>query len=258
MANDWYTVNEISDGVFVIEENAHWERVRSYLFTGTDAAWLIDTGTGIGNFSERVRQITDRDVRVLTTHAHWDHIGAHDRFDRVYVHREDADWLSNGLPLSAQMIRESIAKEPFAVPRDSIFNLDRYVPPCVATPIPLEDGDLIGCHDFSFRVIHTPGHSPGSVCYYEESTGLLATGDTVYQGTIYANYPSTDPEDLLTSYRRLAALGKVSKILPGHGKSPLHPSCIGAALEVLTAIRDRGELCHGSGLHQAQDISFLF
>ena len=56
------------------------------------------------------------------------------------------------------------------------------------------------------QVLHTPGHSPGHLCFWEEARGDLYTGDLVYLDTLFAYYPSTDPEAYLTSLEVIAAL----------------------------------------------------
>ena len=71
----WYTVEVIGPGSWCISEYAHWEETHCYLLTGAEKALLLDTGLGIGKIREQVDRLTALPVQVLTTHAHWDHIG---------------------------------------------------------------------------------------------------------------------------------------------------------------------------------------
>ena len=254
----WFSIQEIASDVFAIAEDRHWERVRSYLFRGSDISWLVDTGTGIGDIHAVVTSLTSAPIRVVTTHVHWDHIGGHDRFEEVLVHCLDADWLRHGIPLSPERIRAEVAKVAFDAPADSSFDLDTYAPPTVSSPRIVEDGTLLESDAYRFRVLHTPGHSPGSLCLHELERGLLITGDLLYRGMIYADYPSTDPQALLASYCRLAELEGIRTLLPGHNDSSLPPAFIRRGLELLEQVDRAGQLVHGAGVHSAEDIAFRF
>ena len=258
LLSDWYSVEQIDEDVFAIAEDAHWEKARCYLFCGDDASWLVDTGTGIGNIHTLVQSLTTSPVRVLTTHTHWDHIGGHSDFDNVYVHPGDAAWLRDGIPLPLSVIRSDIARIPFDVPHDSDFVLETYAPPHVASPQLLRHGDVMANSHFHLEVVHTPGHSPGSICLFERRSGTLVTGDSVYRGTIYAHYPSTDPQALYESYKRLSQIDGVQRILPGHNDSCLAPDILEEGMHLLEPIRSAGKLHHGTGEHVGERISFLF
>lgn len=256
--SEWYTVEQIDENIFAIAEDAHWEKARCYLFFGDDVSWLIDTGTGIGNIRTLIQSFTSSPVNVLTTHAHWDHIGGHADFENIYIHERDAGWLRDGIPVPLPMMRADIAKVPFDVPQDSKFVLETYVPPRVLSPYLLQDGDIVTNSHFRLEVLHTPGHSPGSICLYERDRGILVTGDLVYRGTIYAHYPSTDPKALYESYLTLSKLKAIRHILPGHNDSCLPPNILKEGVQLLETIRAADRLHHGTGEHAGDNISFLF
>jgi len=256
--SEWYTVEQLDENIFAIAEDAHWEKARSYLFRGDDVSWLIDTGTGIGNIRSLVRSLTVSPVSVLTTHVHWDHIGGHGQFENIHVHELDAAWLRDGIPLPLPVIRADMVKIPFEVPQDSDFVLETYAPPRVESPHILHHGDCLTNSNFSLEVLHTPGHSPGSICIFERNTGTLVTGDLLYRGTIYAHYPSTDPQALYRSYCQLNQLEGIRKILPGHNDSCLSPGILEEGMSLLELIRARGQLHHGTGEHVGEHVSFLF
>ena len=77
----------------------------------------------------------------------------------------------------------------------------------------LRDGDVIDIGGRRIEVCHTPGHSPGHMCFWEKERGYLFTGDLVYKDTLFAYYPSTDPEAYLASLERIAAL-PARKVFP--------------------------------------------
>ena len=90
-----------------------------------------------------------------------------------------------------------------------------------ALPVPdilLSEGDIVAAS--GLRVLHTPGHSPGSICLVEEGGKLAYTGDTLFCGGIgRADFPDASPEDLVRSLTRLLSLldGKC-RCWPGHGR----------------------------------------
>ena len=257
MIDDWFQVNKIQPNIFAISEPFHWEKVRSYLFLGSNKALLVDTGTGICDISMVIKQFASLPVVVITTHCHWDHTGSHDKFKTIMIHREDAEWLKNGIPIPIGVIRKQVMKEPFNPDLCPDFDINNYQPPVISDPTILEDGDFIENGRHKLRVIHTPGHSPGSICLFEENDRILITGDTLYRGTIYANYPGTDPAALCNSIIKLDSLNPLA-ILPGHNDDMLDCSILNRAAELAFELKEKKLAYHGSGLHEKNDICFLF
>ncbi|PSL42348.1 glyoxylase-like metal-dependent hydrolase (beta-lactamase superfamily II) [Salsuginibacillus halophilus] len=142
---------------------------------------------------------------VLLTHAHFDHIGAVDAVRKtynvpVYLHEDEAGWLpepsKNG---SSLFIGQSItAKEA-----DSFITTD----------------GLLDIDPFSFKVLLTPGHSPGSVSFYHEKTATVFAGDTLFQeGIGRTDLPGGDHQQLLDSiHHQLLELPEETTVAPGHG-----------------------------------------
>jgi glyoxylase-like metal-dependent hydrolase (beta-lactamase superfamily II) len=95
------------------------------------------------------------------------------------------------------------------------FDLDiRGVQPDIL----LKDGDIFHLEEFYFQVIHTPGHSYGSSCFYFPDEVLLISGDTLFKGT-YGNisFPTSEPNKIKSSLEKLAKLPKETTVWPGHG-----------------------------------------
>ena len=80
--NQWFTVEEIDASTYGIAEYGQWMKVHSHLFIGDEMAILADTGLGVGNIRAVVESLTRLPVKVVTTHAHWDHTGGHHLFDQ--------------------------------------------------------------------------------------------------------------------------------------------------------------------------------
>jgi glyoxylase-like metal-dependent hydrolase (beta-lactamase superfamily II) len=139
---------------------------------------------------------------ILLTHSHWDHIAdVHPLKERtgalVFIHPLDAKNIkhpgSDGIPLSLPIL--GVDPDDF-----------------------LEEGKVIQVGKLQVAVIHTPGHSPGSVCLYLREQKILFSGDTLFQGTIgNLHLPTSQPEKMWESLRKLAALPPETHVVPGHG-----------------------------------------
>lgn len=253
--NGWFTIEEIDSNTFAISEYGHWENAHSYLLIGRSRACLIDTGTGIGNIKEVTDSLTDLPVQVVTTHVHWDHIGGHGFFTELAVHFADAEWLRGGLPIPLHMIRRSLLQEPLTRPAPAGFDPAGYRPFTGEPARLLHDGDLIDLGERTLRILHTPGHSPGHICLYEAERGYLYTGDLIYQGTLYAFYPSTDPLAFAASVQRLCELSEVRRILPGHNELKLPDGFLQAVNEAFQKLKANGLLRQGTGLHSFEKFN---
>ena len=96
------------------------------------------------------------------------------------------------------------------------------------------------------EVLHTPGHSPGHMCFWEKERSYLFTGDLVYKDTLFAYYPSTDPEAYLESLEKLARL-PAKRVFPAHHSLDIQPEIIVRMRDELKKLKECGKLCHGSG-----------
>jgi len=86
----------------------------------------------------------------------------------------------------------------------------------------LEEGDEVRIGRFSLTIMHTPGHTRGSVSLYCASAGVVLTGDTLFAGSIgRTDFPESSPQDMLNSLIRLAGLPDPTLVYPGHGPSTI-------------------------------------
>lgn len=169
------------------------------LLIGNDRALLIDTGLGVCNIYEQVRKLTDRPITAVASHIHWDHIGGHKYFSHFYAHEAELNWLNGKFPLPVQAVKNMLT-DRCELPED--FDISNYEifqgkPSCI-----LKDGDNIALGGRTIQAMHTPGHSPGHLCFWEAERGYLFSGDLVYKGTLFAHYPSTDPQSYLNSLEK--------------------------------------------------------
>ncbi|MGL5352014.1 MAG: MBL fold metallo-hydrolase [Clostridium sp.] len=252
--DSWFTIEKIDDVTFAISEYGHWEKVHSYLLIGTKYALLIDTGLGIGNIKKEVDKLTSLPIKVITTHCHWDHIGGHKYFKDINIHENDEAWIKKGLPIPVNSIKESILKEEFTkvIPRE--FNINNYIVYTCKTVGIVKDNDVINIGEREISVIHTPGHSPGHICLYEEEKGFLYTGDLIYLGTLYAFYPSTSPKDFKDSIDRISSIRNITRILPGHNEININLDIIKSIQDAFALIENKNLLKHGSGTFEFGDF----
>ena len=196
---DWFTIDQVDESTYIISEYRHWEETHCYLLIGSDRALLVDTGLGVCNIYEQVRKLTDKPITAVATHIHWDHNGGHKYFPDFYAHKAELDWLDGGFPLPAQAVKNMVA-DRCELPRD--FDINKYEIFQGEPSRVLDDGDTIDLGGRTIQALHTPGHSPGHLCFWEAEKGYLFSGDLVYKGTLFANYPSTDPQSYLDSLEK--------------------------------------------------------
>lgn len=159
----------------------------------------------------------------IFTHGHLDHTSALPAlltawFARgvsvpVAVHAADADYFGPSGELTNRQLFAAIG---------AIGYFQEYWRPLPAADILLEDGQTLS--GTNLRVIHSPGHTKGSICLYDEGAGFLLSGDTLFRdGVGRSDGPDSDPAALEASLERLLALPPETRVFPGHGE----PTTIG-------------------------------
>ena len=94
------------------------------------------------------------------------------------------------------------------------------------------------------------------MCFFDEENGAMFTGDNLYYGMIYLNYPSTDPEAYDRSIRKMYAYrSKIKKLLPAHHQLDIETDLLDTVVDLLDGIKSRGELRHGTGIVAGKNIS---
>ncbi|MCT4564377.1 MAG: MBL fold metallo-hydrolase [Maledivibacter sp.] len=249
--SDWFTIEKIDKDTHIISEYKHWEESHAYLINGTTSSLLIDTGLGIMNIYNEVVKLTDKPIIAVATHVHWDHIGGHEYFPNFYVHEDEVNWLEGEFPLTLEQIKAFVV-EDCELPES--FNIDDYrLFQGTATGV-LKDNDVINIGGRTIQVLHTPGHSPGHMCFYEKDREYLFTGDLVYKGTLFAYFPSTDPEAYLSSMERVASL-PVKRVFPAHHDLNIKPSILQDMKKAFTELKMDDKLHHGSGTFEYSNFA---
>jgi len=215
-----YKIQEIAKGIWQIDE---FSMDNIYVVEGARRAAVIDAGTGTGDLKSVIERLTDKPYDVFLTHAHVDHVGGMEQFCEARIHPGDIPAASspNG-PTSVANRRRYGARAFTAYPADRLpFTLDDFKPmdPAVIRWIPLRNGERFDLGGRSLEVIHTPGHSPGSVCFFDREDRTLFSGDAFLRVVIL---PSADSrrERLATwlagACKIEARLHEIDRICAGH------------------------------------------
>lgn len=167
----------------------------------TREAIVIDPGDEPDRIVETIKEDKLNVSTIVCTHGHFDHLGAIGDIKRetgakVLIHNDDL--------FIFKTARQQAALWGFEI--DDMPDPDETV----------KDGDIIRVGNLVFKFIHTPGHSPGSICLYGE--GVVFTGDTLFQDSVgRTDLPGGNMEKLKESFKRLLNLPDEIEVFPGHG-----------------------------------------
>ncbi len=169
---------------------------------------LIDCGSGFF-VEETLGQMEEYGINpkkiktIVITHAHFDHCGGAKEWKKItgakiFIHEKD----KNALETGEGTMNEEFEAEYQPVKADKI----------------LKEGDVIKAGKYSFKVIHTPGHTPGSICLWDEKNKVLISGDTLFlDGVGRTDIKGGSEKQLKESLKKIKGLGNIDILLPGHG-----------------------------------------
>jgi len=168
---------------------------------GNKEAIIIDPGDEPDRIIEYIREKELSVKKIVYTHTHFDHVGALPELKEA---------------TGAELMMHKEEFPIYDAARDMAAFWGYQIDPLPKPDVLLSEGDHVTIGDLSFQVLHTPGHSPGSICLYGE--GILITGDTLFAGSVgRTDLEGGSLENLKTSFKRLMALPEGTHVLPGHG-----------------------------------------
>lgn len=231
-ARQWYRTRAINDHLSRVDEpHVHgFLQANIWHLQGSERDLVVDAGLGVASLRRHLPALFANDPILVVTHAHLDHAGSAHEFEDRRMHPSE---LGRGA-VKASLYSEELVKmlgfesadEDGDVPPlpellvdalpDEDYRPQDYTVPDVVVTTPLEHGDTIDLGDRELRVLHLPGHTPGSLCLYEDATGVLFSGDVIYDDLLLDELVESDIDSYVTSMRALRELSP-SIVYPGHG-----------------------------------------
>jgi glyoxylase-like metal-dependent hydrolase (beta-lactamase superfamily II) len=184
---------KINDSTWRIEDGG----VRFFLLTGTQKALLIDSGMNVHNAKEIAEGLTELPISLLNTHADRDHIGSNEEFAAFYMHpAEEPVYRRSGKP---------------------------------GTVLPVVEGDVLDLGERALRIIHLPGHTPGSIAVLDVKNHVLISGDPIQtNGRIFLFGSHRNLREYIRSLEHLEAYtDQFDELWPSHADIPISPDVIG-------------------------------
>ena len=169
---------------------------------------IIDPGADGNTIRDTMQMYGMTPAGILLTHGHYDHIGALESLKSSYY-----------------QIKVYAGSKERKILNNTDANLSSFLgkPYTVEADVYVEDGDQIELAGAHFRCIHTPGHTPGGMCYYAIEDDVLFSGDTLFAGSVgRTDFPGGDGSALIQSLKeKIRVLPDHIKVYPGHGPSSM-------------------------------------
>ena len=199
-------VTRLSNTTWAFEQGM----VRCFYIAGTDRAVLLDTGVAPENLFQLMMPLADLPLQVLNTHGDGDHTANNALFPSIYAHPAEMAVLTANGAL------------PYVIK-------------------PIEEGTVLDLGGVQLEVLHTPGHTPGSICLLDRANKALYAGDTLSYGPVFLFGAHRDPQVYGASLRRLQAMaaeGVFDTIYCCHNSCPVDTGVIDELLAALEGALD--------------------
>jgi glyoxylase-like metal-dependent hydrolase (beta-lactamase superfamily II) len=198
----------LTDRISLIQETgvANFLRCNIWHVRGRDFDLVIDTGMGLDPLKDWVMRDTDRPIKAIVTHCHFDHSGSLHEFDCRLGHCAEAHILARPDPAAVVYSGDWLRIEVVNRHLHPGFSPESYR----ITPAPLtgylDEGDVVDLGDCAYQVLHVPGHSPGSIALWDVKARTVFTGDAIYDGDLLDSLYHSDPATYRGTLQRLRQL----------------------------------------------------
>ena len=211
---------KINDEISCIQETgvANFFRCNIWHVKGKNYDLLIDTGMGLNSLKSWIANETNRPIKAIATHSHFDHSGSLYEFSCRLGHKAESEAFKSG-GRKQLMYQGGWTKIEIVNPKEHPnFSSQTYtVRPAPLTGY-LDEGDVLDLGDKVFQILHLPGHSPGSIGLYNLKKKILFSGDAIYNGELVDSHPHSDKRIYKKTLNRIRDLD-VEIIHAGHEPS---------------------------------------
>jgi glyoxylase-like metal-dependent hydrolase (beta-lactamase superfamily II) len=216
----WFEIYELSEGIYALCEPFHFEEAISFLILGDEMAVLLDTGMGVADIRAEAESLTSLPLVAVNTHWHYDHIGGNYQFEAIWAFDNDFEVGKIERGLTRWEIQFKMSPELVCTSFPDGFDPALYQVRRSTVTRRLRHGEQIDLGNRRLTVYHTPGHSPGSQCLYDETSKTLFTGDLYYPGTLYGNLERSNLGDYLRSLQAMTHLTcAASRLATSHNEA---------------------------------------
>lgn len=180
----------------------------------TSEGIIVDPGDEGSFISEKILALKIKPKLIIATHGHFDHLIAAEELRLnfkipLFIHQEDLFLLKKARQSARYWLG---TREVFLVPKEVKF---------------VKEGEKIEFGQEELEVIHTPGHTPGSIALFNRTEEILFSGDLIFaRGVGRADFSYSSPEDLGVSLKKLLSLPPQTRVYPGHGEKFILENCL--------------------------------
>ena len=213
-----FKLNKIQNNIYMISESYYKEHANIFIFKGVDFDLVIDSGVGLEDLRKFLIIKKFIKTKLFITHTHFDHCGGINFFDnedlilkdRVIKNLKNKKLLAlkyvNIIDFNKKIINKLNTDIGKFSDNFKIINPEKFK---IFTKKDIKNGI------FSFKIIYTPGHTDDSYILFDKNNKILITGDTLYNGKIYADMPNSNKKMFIKSLKKIKKLD-FELLLPGH------------------------------------------
>lgn len=216
MSSKFY-IKKYNDNLYALDED---HKATGFLVIGEERACLIDTMFGREYSFEDIRKITDKEVFVINTHGHADHVLGNIHFEKAYIHKDDQALALKAYRMGKLLFPKRIFKSKYAKFEN------------------ISEGDCIGLGGLDLKIYELPGHTPGGIVVLCPQLRILFSGDGINHHLFMWLKESIPMEEMAKNLKRLCPLmSEADLILHGHSTEEndisLLPAVINGAEEII-------------------------
>ena len=204
----YYKIFKISEGISLIQEIyvANFMRCNIWHVRGKEFDLIIDTGMGLSSFKKFIIDEIDKPIISVITHSHFDHCGSLHEFENRLGHKSEAKIIQN--MRNEDIVFSGAWKEIQIIDKVKFPNYEGntfHITPTTLTGF-LDEGDVIDLGNRTFKILHLPGHSPGSIGLLDTKSKELFSGDALYDGELLDEFYHSDKTLFKKTLNRLKNL----------------------------------------------------